>query len=277
MHESENASGTLFVVGTPIGNMADLSARAAEVLSAVDVIAAEDTRRTRVLLTRIGAQTPLIAYHDHNEAEASAMLIERLAAGECVALVSDAGMPTISDPGISLVALARERGIAVQSVPGPCALSAALSVSGLPSDRFCFEGFLPRRPGQRRERLQALAHEPRTMIFYEAVHRIEATLAAMAEVFGPQRRAAVARELTKLHESVRVDTLEVLAQGGAIELRGEFVIVVAGAPAHTAEDLEVQRIYTVLAAELAPKQAVALTARLSGRSRNDVYRLARSD
>ena len=269
--------GTLFVVGTPIGNVADLSERAGSVLSRVDLIAAEDTRRTRALLTRIGTNTPLIAYHDHNESDVAPQLIERLRAGERIALVSDAGMPAISDPGMTLVALSRRHDIEVRSVPGPCALSAALSVSALPSDRFCFEGFLPRRAGQRSARLEALAHEVRTMIFYEAVHRIEATLAAMAEIFGGRRRAAVVRELTKLHESCYVDTLDVLSQPGTIEQRGEFVIVVAGAPEHSESDREVLHVYAVLAEELEPKQAVALTAKLTGRSRNEVYRLARSD
>lgn len=277
MSDQDFPAGTLFVVGTPIGNVSDLSERASRVLSLVDVIAAEDTRRTRGLLTRIGAKTPLIAYHDHNEAEVAPQLIERLAAGARVALVSDAGMPTISDPGMTLVALARSHGIAVHSVPGPCAATAALSVTGLPSDRYCFEGFLPRRAGQRKARLEALAHERRTMIFYESVHRIAATLSAMAEVFGEQRQAAVVRELTKLHESCYIDTLAALSRGREIEPRGEFVIVVAGAPELADEDLEVMRIYSVLVQELAPKQAVALTAQLTGRARNDVYRLARSD
>jgi 16S rRNA (cytidine1402-2'-O)-methyltransferase len=269
--------GALYVVGTPIGNTADLSPRAAEVLSLVDVIAAEDTRRTRGLLTRIGAKTRLIAYHDHNEAEVAPGLVERLAAGERVALVADAGMPTISDPGMRLVALAREQSLPVLSVPGPCAATAALSVSGLPSDRYCFEGFLPRRDGLRRARLQALATEQRTLVFYEAVHRLEGTLSALAEVLGPARRAMVARELTKLHESCCFDTLAGLSRriGDDIELRGEFVIVVEGAVHSGEDDAAVLRVYAVLAEELEPRQAVSLTARLTGRSRNDVYRLAR--
>lgn len=271
--------GALFVVGTPIGNAGDLSARAADVLAHVDVIAAEDTRRTRGLLTRIGTKTQLIAYHDHSDAAVSAQLLERLAAGARVALVSDAGMPTISDPGMQLVARARERGIAVVSVPGPCAATAALSVSGLPSDRYCFEGFLPRRPGARSARLRELRSEPRTLIFYESVHRLAEALTALAEIFGAERRACIARELTKLHESVYSDTLGQLAArlGHDIELRGEFVIVVAGSAAAVADDAEVARIYAVLAHELEPRQAVSLTARLTGRSRNDVYRLARAD
>ncbi|MGD2167950.1 MAG: 16S rRNA (cytidine(1402)-2'-O)-methyltransferase [Gammaproteobacteria bacterium] len=269
-------SGALFVVGTPIGNVADLSERAGAVLALVDVIAAEDTRRTRGLLTRIGAKTPLIAYHDHNEAEVAPKLIERLRAGERVAVVADAGMPTISDPGMTLVALARRHGLTVVAVPGPCAATAALSVSGLPSDRYCFEGFLPRRAAQRLARLEALRGERRTMIFYESVHRIGATLAAMAGIFGGQRRAAVVRELTKLHESCHVGTLAQLSADEGIEPRGEFVIVVTGAAQRRDADDEVMRIYAVLAQELEPKRAVAVTARLTGRSRNEIYRLAHS-
>lgn len=269
--------GALFVVGTPIGNVADFSERAQHVLALVDVIAAEDTRRTRGLLTRIGAKTPLIAYHDHNESQVAPKLIERLAAGQRVALVADAGMPTISDPGMTLVALARGRDLTVLSIPGPCAATAALSVTGLPSDRYCFEGFLPRRAGQRKARLEELVHEGRTLIFYESVHRIAATLGAMAEIFGGQRRAAVARELTKLHESCYIGTLAELSSDNGIEARGEFVIIVAGAAEHGAADAEVMRVYAVLAKELEPKRAVNLTAQLTGRSRNAVYRLARSD
>jgi len=278
MHASQSyPPGALFVVGTPIGNAADLSPRAAEVLSLVDVIAAEDTRRTRGLLTRIGAKTRLVAYHDHNEDQAAAQLLERLGAGERVAIVSDAGMPTLSDPGMRLVALARAQGVPVFSVPGPCAATAALSVSGLPSDRYCFEGFLPRREAQREARARTLALEQRTIIFYESVHRLGATLATLAEVFGESRRALIARELTKLHESCYSGTLgDLRARVGAdIELLGEFVIVVEGAAAAVGDDTEVARVYAVLAAELEPGLAVRLTARLTGRPRNAVYRLAR--
>lgn len=277
MADQEIPGGSLCVVGTPIGNVTDLSPRASRILALVDVIAAEDTRRTRALLTRIGANTPLIAYHDHNEDDVAPRLIARLSAGERVALVVDAGMPAISDPGMTLVAQARSAGIAVLSVPGPCAATAALSVTGLPSDRYCFEGFLPRRAGPRLARLQELAHERRTMIFYEAVHRVDATLAAMAEVFGGQRRAAVARELTKLHESCHIDTLAALQGEHVIESLGEFVIIVNGAPQRADDDVEVLRVYATLADALDPKQAVTLTAQLTGRSRNDVYRLARRE
>ena len=269
--------GALYVVGTPIGNAADLSPRAAEVLSRVDVIAAEDTRRTRGLLTSIGAKTPLFAYHEHNESDAGPQLIARLQAGERVALVSDAGMPSISDPGYALVALARSHDIVVMSVPGPCAATAALSIAGLPTDRYVFEGFLPRRDARRNARLRELARESRTLVFYEAVHRMPATLADLALAFGGERRAAVARELTKLFETVYVDSLGALATRVRedIEMRGEFVILVEGAADTVADDAEVTRIYGMLVAELDPKTAVMLTAKLTGRKRNDVYRLAR--
>ena len=280
MHtENQMNAGTLFVVGTPIGNAADLSARAQDVLDRVDVIAAEDTRRTGGLLMRIGVKTPLIAYHDHNERTLAPQLTQRLLAGDSIALVSDAGMPLISDPGWLLVSTARQSGVNIVTVPGPCAATAALSISGLPTDHYVFEGFLPRRTAARAERLQFLAAERRTLIFYEAVHRIGATLAAMCAAFGPERQAVLARELTKLHETCYSGSLETLL--GRIDtditLLGEFVIVVAGAPeAPAADAVEVLRTFEILAKAVSPKQAVALTAELTGRSRNDVYRLTRA-
>ena len=280
MHtENQMNAGTLFVVGTPIGNAADLSARAQDVLDRVDVIAAEDTRRTGGLLMRIGVKTPLIAYHDHNERTLAPQLTQRLLAGDSIALVSDAGMPLISDPGWLLVSLARQSSVNIVTVPGPCAATAALSISGLPTDHYVFEGFLPRRTAARAERLQSLAAERRTLIFYEAVHRIGATLAAMCAAFGPERQAVLARELTKLHETCYSGSLETLL--GRIDtditLLGEFVIVVAGAPeAPAADAVEVLRTFEILAKAVSPKQAVALTAELTGRSRNDVYRLTRA-
>ena len=273
-------SGVLYVVGTPIGNLDDLSSRAIDVLKHVDVIAAEDTRRTAGLLSRIGAKAPLIAYHDHNERERAPELLDRIAAGQRVAIVSDAGMPTISDPGWHVVAAARARGLDVVSVPGPSALTAALSIAGLPTDRFVFEGFLPRRDTARRARLEMLANEQRTLVFFEAVHRIAATLAAMAEVFGGARRAAIARELTKLHEACYTGTLAELVSRleHDVPQRGEFVVLVGGAPIEPRheEDVEVQRIYSILTRSLAPREAVALTAEISGVSRNAVYRVTRA-
>jgi 16S rRNA (cytidine1402-2'-O)-methyltransferase len=271
-------SGTLYVVATPIGNLADLSARARSVLSEADVIAAEDTRRARGLLSHIGANVPVIAYHDHNEEECLPGLLARLARGESVALVSDAGTPLISDPGLTLVRAARAQGVAVVSVPGPSAVLAALSSSGLPTDRFAFEGFLPRRAGARSERLRAVANDSRTLVFFEAVHRMPETLQALVETFGADRQAVLARELTKVHEQVVAGTLGQLAQrlGADVPLLGEFVIVVAGnLAAGTPDEQRAQRIFELLQAELPPSRAVALTAQISGLPRNDVYRLTR--
>lgn len=274
----KTAGGTLFVVGTPIGNLEDLSPRARSVLGRVDLIVAEDTRRTRRLLSHLGIAAALVAYHEHNESDMAPRLIERLARGETLALVSDAGMPLVSDPGWQLVALAIERGIEVVAVPGPSAVTAALGVSGLPSDRFVFEGFLPRQANARAERLATLTTEPRTLVFFESVHRIAACLDALIAAFGPGRRAVLARELTKLHETVYRGTLEELRSGvGAeIPLRGEFVLLVAGAAsAPAAEAAEVKRVYALLSEAMPAGKAVSVTAEITGRSRNEVYRLTR--
>ncbi len=270
--------GVLYVVGTPIGNLGDLSPRAREVLGRVDFVAAEDTRRTRRLLSNIGVQAELMSYHEHNESRRTAALLELLAAGRRVALVSDAGMPLVSDPGWTLVRRALEAGIAVRPVPGPCAVTAALCVSGLPTDRFAFEGFLPRRAAARAARLEALANEPRTLVFFEAVHRVRDTLAALVEHFGADRPASLARELTKVHEQVYAGTLGAVhdAVGADVPELGEFVLVVGGREAAPGGDAdEVLRVYGVLGKTLAPDQAVALTAELTGHSRNEVYRLTR--
>lgn len=271
-------AGKLLVVGTPIGNIEDLGARAREVLGRVDLIAAEDTRRTGRLLSRIGVKARLFAYHEHNENAVTIDLVGRLTAGEDIALVSDAGMPLISDPGWRLVHAARAAGIEVLSVPGPCAVSAALSVCGLPTDRYVFEGFLPRRKGQRDARLASLAAEARTMVFFESVHRLEATLTAMAEHFGATREAVLARELTKIHEATREGTLAELAGklGEDIPLLGEFVIVVAGAAAESpAAAQDVGRVYALLAEHVSPAVAVALCAKITGVARNAVYAMTR--
>ncbi|WP_428100902.1 16S rRNA (cytidine(1402)-2'-O)-methyltransferase [Candidatus Rariloculus sp.] len=274
----DRPAGTLHIVGTPIGNLKDLSLRAREVLGAVDLIAAEDTRRTRGLLSSIGLKATLIAYHDHNEAERAPHLLDRLLDGESVALVSDAGTPLISDPGWRLVRTALARGIAVVSVPGPSAVSAALSVCGLPTDRFVFEGFLPRRKRQRAERLGALLSEGRTMVFFESVHRLTDTLRMLSEQFGGQREAAIARELTKAHECVYTGSLAELNSrlGVEIPLLGEFVVVVAGAHViHSPEEAEALRVFSLLCAVLPPDKAVSLSARITGLPRNAVYRLTR--
>jgi len=278
MSDTREDRGRLYVVGTPIGNVDDLSARARDVLAKADVIAAEDTRHARGLLSRIGVESRLIAYHEHNETERVPQLLEDLARGKSVALVSDAGTPLISDPGWRLVHAARAAGIAVVPIPGPCAAVAALSVAGLPTDHFVFEGFLPRRDSARAERLESLKHEPRTIVLYEAVHRIAATLSALCDTFGGERRAAIARELTKTHEQVVTSTLAELAASldSTIPLLGEFVIVVAGATAVAPDEAEARRVYELLVTELAPDKALKLTAAVTGLSRNALYRLTRT-
>jgi 16S rRNA (cytidine1402-2'-O)-methyltransferase len=279
MADSPTVRGKLFVVGTPIGNLDDLSPRAREVLAAANVIAAEDTRHTRGLLSRIGVEARLIAYHEHNEDERVDELLERLASGAHVALVSDAGTPLISDPGWRLVNAARAAGFDVVPVPGPSAAVVALSAAGLPTDRFIFEGFLPRREAARAERLRELKHERRTLVFYEAVHRVGETLAALVEHFGADREAAVARELTKVHEQIRSGTLaELHAElDSRIPLLGEFVIVVAGDSTETtADERRVREIYETLLRELEPDRALKLTAALTGMPRNALYKLVRT-
>ena len=225
-------AGKLYLVPTPIGNLGDISRRAAEALEAVDFIAAEDTRVTVKLLNHLGLKKPMTAYHRHNCGTAGPAILERIQAGEDCALVTDAGTPAISDPGEDLVALCAGAGVAVESIPGPCALTVALSVSGLPTARFTFEGFLPLNKKNRRARLDALGGEERTMVFYEAPHKLRATLEDLADAFGPDRPLAVCRELTKLHEEVlRLTIGEAAARYAAQEPRGEFVLVIAGLPA----------------------------------------------
>jgi 16S rRNA (cytidine1402-2'-O)-methyltransferase len=278
MTDTRAERGKLYIVATPIGNFADLTERAREVLAAAELIAAEDTRHTRGLLSRIGAESRLIAYHEHNEAERVPELLRRLARGESVALVSDAGTPLISDPGWRLVSAAQAEGITVVPVPGACAAVAALSAAGLPTDHFVFEGFLPRRASARAERLSGLRDEHRTLIFYEAVHRVAATLAAIAKAFGAERRAAVARELTKVHEQIATGSLAELTArlGGDIPLLGEFVIVVAGAAAAAPDETAARRVYALLAQELDPATALRLTSAITGVARNELYRLVRT-
>jgi 16S rRNA (cytidine1402-2'-O)-methyltransferase len=271
--------GRLQVVATPIGNLADLSARAREALISADVIAAEDTRHTRVLLRAIGITKPLVSLHEHNESQRTPELLARLAAGETIALVSDAGTPLLSDPGSELVQRAARAGFEVHAIPGPSAITSALAVAGLPTDRFCFEGFLPSRERERRAALAALAHEPRTLVFFEAPHRILRALADMAVEFGAERPAAVARELTKAHETVYRGTLrELLARAQAEEnfQRGEITVVVHGAAAATGgvDEQLLRRTVELLARELPPGRAAAIAAQLTGATRAAAYALA---
>ena len=276
---NSTSTGTLYVVATPIGNLDDLSPRACRVLDSVDLIAAEDTRRTRGLLSKFGVKTPTISCHDHNEARQTPGLLERLQRGESVALVSDAGTPLLSDPGLLLVRAAHDAGVPVVSIPGPSAVAAALSVAGESTDRFVFEGFLPRRAGPRRSRLKVLARETATVVLFESVHRVRETMAELLAQFGSGRRASIVRELTKLHERVHRGTLEALTArlGGEIPLKGEFVLVIAGADEEAGPgDDEILRVFDLLAVEVTHRVAVTLTARILGIARNRVYRLTRS-
>ena len=266
-------SGTLFVVATPIGNLEDLSPRARQTLAEVDFVAAEDTRHTGRLLSHLGVKTRQIALHEHNEARATAAVIEHLKGGKSVALVSDAGTPLVSDPGYRLVRAAHDNGITVAPVPGPSAVTAALSVSGLPTDRFAFEGFPPAKQAARRKWLQARAADERTLVFFEAVHRIAATLADMADVFGADREAFLGRELTKLHEQCVVANLGELrdAVGGGIASKGEFVVAVSGASGPAGTSLEVDRLLAELLELVPARQAAAIAARITGGRRNAFY------
>ena len=270
-----NKPGLLYIVATPIGNLGDLSARAQQTLSQSDVIVAEDTRHSRRLLQHFGINTPLLAMHEHNERDVSGRLIGQLRDGQTIAVISDAGTPLISDPGFHLVREAHAAGIKVCPIPGPSAALAALAAAGLPSDRFVFEGFLPSKREARRIRLQALAQEPRTMIFYEAPHRIAECLDEAARVFGGEREACIARELTKLHETIRKDTLAALAHWvntDTEQQQGEIVFIVSGAPqAEQVDDTALLKILQPLLMALPLKQAVALTTEITGGNKNAIY------
>jgi len=278
---SEITPATLYVVATPIGHRGDLSPRAQAVLAGVDAICAEDTRSTGLLLAQFGLARPLIAVHEHNESEVTAALVARLQAGAALALVSDAGTPLVSDPGYRLVRAVRSAGLPVLPVPGPCAAIAALSVAGLPSDRFCFEGFLPAKASARRERLAGLQAEPRTLVFYESAHRIEAALADLVAVFGGNREAVLGRELTKRFQTLLGPSLAAIAAAVAADpnqRRGEFVLVVRGNEDHEAARLaEGRRLYARLAEHLKPSQAAQLAAELSGAPRKALYAVHQAD
>ncbi len=271
-------SGTLFVVATPIGNREDLTPRARQILNDVDLVAAEDTRHTGRLLSHFGINTRQIALHDHNEEIAVPKLLSALKGGKSVALVSDAGTPLISDPGYRLVCAAHDAGAPISPVPGASAVTAALSVAALPTDRFCFEGFLPNKKTARLKRLRELCDETRTILFFEAVHRIKATIGDLNEVFGEERNAFVGRELSKMHEQCVAATLgelQDMIREGRIVAKGEFVIVVEGSRSSDtlAATIKVSKLIEEISAVLPASQAVDLVSSLSGQRRNEIYRL----
>ena len=271
-------SGTLFVVATPIGNLEDLTPRAQQILNDVDLVAAEDTRHTGRLLSHFGINKRQITLHDHNEGSAVPKLLSALKEGKSVALVSDAGTPLISDPGYRLVRAAHDAGATVSPVPGASAVTAAMSVSGLPTDRFCFEGFLPNKKSARVKRLRELEGDKRSLLFFESVHRIEATVADLCEVLGVERNAFVGRELSKMHEQCVSSTLGdigEMVENGQIPVKGEFVVVVEGNRKADADSttINVDRLIAEISAVLPLSQAADLVSSLSGRRRNEIYRL----
>lgn len=270
---TSTGTGLLYVVATPIGNLGDMSPRAIEVLQSADLIAAEDTRHSGRLLAHFNIGTACVALHEHNERRAAPELVARMQAGAVIALISDAGTPLLSDPGYVLVRTAVDAGIVVLPVPGASAMLAALSVSGLATDRFVFEGFLPSRSGPRQRRLGEIRADTRTLLFYEAPHRLLETLTDMSAVLGGQRRAVLARELTKRFETVLHGSLEQLRDRllAGEEHRGECVLLVAGAAEADAGDEQVQRILEVLGEELPASKAAALAARITGRKRKPLY------
>lgn len=271
--------GVLYVVATPIGNLEDMSLRAVRILREVALIAAEDTRHSKHLLQRFGIHTPLISLHEHNEHSRISQLLAEMRLGKSMALISDAGTPLISDPGFHLVRSARAAHLQLVPVPGCSSLLAALCVAGLPTDKFVFEGFLPAKPSMRLRRLQALIQEDRTLVFFESSHRIQSSLGAMAAVFGGQRPAVLARELTKLYEQVQDDTLDGLQAWIAADAnrqKGEFVVLVKGAPTPVEQSItaEACRLLAVLLEELPVKRAVTVAVKLTGLRKNILYDMA---
>jgi 16S rRNA (cytidine1402-2'-O)-methyltransferase len=271
-------AGRLDVIATPIGNIGDLSPRARESLASADLVLAEDTRRTATLLAACGISRPLLSLHEHNEAQRSDALVARLQRGEVFALVSDAGTPLLSDPGFVLVRAVAAAGLEVRSIAGPSAVTAALAIAGLPTDRFVFEGFLPAPALERQTALARLAQEPRTLVLFEAPHRIAATLAQLAQAFGGERNAVLARELTKVHESIYRDTLAGLAQRATHDAdmaRGEITLVIAGSATAGEGDAELlARALPLLLKSLPPARAAAIAAQLSGMPRSLAYEQA---
>jgi 16S rRNA (cytidine1402-2'-O)-methyltransferase len=271
--------GELYLVATPIGDMTDIAPRALDILSTVDIVAVEDKRRSSRLFSHFGIKTPMISYHDHSEEKQVKKIIDELLCGKSVALISDAGTPLISDPGYKLVNAAKDKSIKVSPVPGPCALIAAISASGLPSDRFIFEGFLPSKSIPRVTKIQNISADSRTIIFYEAPHRILETLIDMIKVIGPSRKIVLARELTKTYETFISGTLESVLQIIEKDLnqqKGEIVIVLAGADSSEKkiETQDSKRILSVLLQELPLKQAVSLGSKITGIQKNIFYKLA---
>lgn len=275
-------SGKLYVVGTPIGNLGDLSPRAAELLGSVDFIAAEDTRVTVKLLNHLNIKTPMVSYHEHNKVSRHDLIADRIEAGESCALVTDAGMPAISDPGEDLVRYCKERGIEIESVPGPSALITALAISGMPSGRFCFEGFLSVNKPGRIEHLEAVKDDERTLIFYEAPHKLAATLRDMLKYFG-DREIALVKELTKLHESCERTTLSAAAEKySETAPKGEFVIIVHGAVKNSDEaqpslEQAVKTAAELIEGGMSPASAAREAAALTGLRKNEIYRLLVSE
>lgn len=275
---TEQQTANLYIVATPIGNLSDMSTRAIDTLKEVSVIAAEDTRHSGHLLQHFSINTPMISVHEHNEQQRCETILARLQQGESVALISDAGTPLISDPGYRLVSYVREHGINVVPVPGSCALVTALSASGLPSERFAFEGFLPAKQGARRHMLENLANESRTLIFYESPRRLQAMLTDMNEIFGEDRQACLARELTKLHETITTKPLADLlnwVSSDQYQQKGECVVLVEGIKEQIdSSDAEVNHTLSILLKELPVKKAAAITASLLEVSKNKAYDMA---
>ncbi len=265
----------LYLVATPIGNLADISERALKVLSEVDFVAAEDTRNSGLLLSRLGLRKPMVSYHDHNRAERGPEIVERLKGGESCALISDAGMPAISDPGEDLVALCAKEGITVSIIPGACAAVSALALSGLSTRRFAFEGFLPVSGKERKKRLTDISKEDRTLIIYEAPHRLKKTIAEFCEYFGGDRRIALCRELTKLNEEILRLTLSSACEYyESVEPRGEYVLIIDGAPETTEAEESVniaERAAALMAEGMSQKDAVKLIVKETGLPKNKVY------
>jgi len=270
--------GTLYIIATPIGNRGDMGSRAISVLKQVDLIAAEDTRHSKILLQYYNIDSPMQAYHEHNEEQATPKLVERLLAGENIALISDAGTPLLSDPGYRLVKAAHEAAIKVSAVPGACAAVAALSVSGLATDRFLFAGFAPHKQGARQNFYRELEHQSATLVFYESSHRIVASIKDMLQVFGAQRPVVMAREITKMFETIHSTTLGELPdwiEADSNQQKGEFVLVLQGAEVVlNPQSAELEQMLKILLEELPVKQASKIAAKMTGLKKNSAYKLA---